>query len=94
MIDQLAVFIVDWIIPIGKAFMLFIIVITVLHFVLMAGEAKKKSELISGLFKAIWGSMFAMVKYTGLGIWWFLRFIMRVLHLFFVTVRDFFTSRI
>lgn len=94
MIDQLAVFIVNWLIPIGKAFVLFAIVITVLHFVLMANEAKKKSEFVSSMFKAIWGTLFAVVKYTGQGIWWFVRFIFRVLHLFFVTIRDFFTSRI
>ncbi len=93
-IAEFAEIYVNYIEPIGKAVILFFVFITVAYFLVVAKDAKKKQDFITGIFSVMWQGVAAICTYTGLSIWWVVRMLMRIITVIFATVRDFFTSKI
>ena len=72
---------------------IFVAMIALWLFSLMR-SGDKKSELLDSIMKGIWAGTVALFTYIGMGLWWVVTFIIRIITIIFASIRDFFTSQV
>lgn len=84
---------VNYIEPALKVFIMFLVVMAVLAFWAKVKDGKLL-DMAGSVFEGTLDYTYKAILYTGLGIWFLIRSIGRIIHVVFATVRDFFISRI
>jgi hypothetical protein len=92
--ENIAHIYVNYVEPGAKIFVLFMAVMAVLYFWNFVKDPKKQLDMASQFFHWMIGMMTAIVMGIGVAIYETCRFLWRVLHVIFATLRDFFISRI
>lgn len=93
-IEDIARVYVNYAEPAAKVFALFMAVMAVIYCWNFIKDPAKQLDMASQFFHWIIGLIVAVVMGIGVGLYETFRFIWRVLHVIFATLRDFFMSRI
>ncbi len=91
---DIAYFYVNYGIPAGKVFLLFMAIMAVIYCWSFIKDPAKQIDMASKFFNWVVTTIVAVVMGVGIGIYETFRFFWRVLHVIFSTLRDFFMSRI
>lgn len=93
-VEQIAHIYVNYAEPAGRVFLLFMAVMAVIYVVSFVKDPAKQIDMASHFFQWIVNMMVQSVVWTGMAIYETFRFIFRIFHIIFATLRDFFISRI
>lgn len=94
MIEEFAAIYVNYLVPTGRAILVFLVILTVLWLLVVINDAKKGKELIHNLFQWIWQAVYGAAKFIAMGVWWLLLFVWRTVNIIFTAIRDFFISSV
>jgi hypothetical protein len=94
MIEQFAYIYVNILEPLGQAFIVFLIIITVLWLLIVVNDAEKGKGFITNVFGFMWRGFAGFLRYTGLAIWEVTKFLLRALQVVVAAVRDFLVGKV
>ncbi len=93
LIEQFAEIYVNILEPLGRAMVVFVVILTVLWVLIVLNDAKKGKDLITKLFEMVWKGLNIFVIFIGLFVWKTFKFVLGVVTVAISALRDFFTSR-
>lgn len=94
MIETFAIFYVDFLEPLLRVAFFLIIAIVLLYFINLIRDAKEKGNLINAIFSSMIKLITASLKWSGQGLMWSGKTLLKVITVIIAVIRDFFNSRI